>query len=45
MEPNFVAIVDFLLPTYGQICQGIPYLCIFALELVPLLGTLTDKWV
>ena len=45
MEPKFVAVVGVLLPICGQICQGVPYLCIFVEELVPLLGTMTDKWV
>ena len=45
MTPNFVAVVIFLLPICGQICQGMPYLYIFVEEVVPLLGTMTDKWV
>ena len=45
MALNFVAIVIVLLPICGQICQGMPYLCILAEEVGPLLGTMTDKWV
>ena len=29
MAPNFVAVVSVLLPFCGQICQGMPYVCIF----------------
>ena len=43
MKPNSVAFVGVLLPMCGQICQGMPYLCIFVEVLVPLLGTMTDK--
>ena len=45
MTPNCVAVVSVLLPICGQICQGMSNLCIFVEELVPLLGTMTDKWV
>ena len=43
MTPNFVAVVSVLLSICGQICQGMPYLFIFAEEVVPLLGTMTGK--
>ena len=43
MTPNFVAVVGVLLSISGQICQGMPYLCIFVEEVVPLLGTTTKK--
>ena len=33
-EPNFVAVVGVLLPICGQICQGMPYMCIFVEELI-----------
>ena len=45
MTPNFEAVVSVLLPICGQICRGMPYLCIFVEEVVPLLGTMTDKLV
>ena len=45
MTPNFVAVVSVLLPICGHICQGMPYLSIFVKEIVPLLGTMTEKWV
>ena len=45
MTRNFVAVGIVLLPIYGQICQGMPYLCIFVEEVVSLLATMTDKWV
>ena len=35
----------FLLQICGQICRGMPYLCIFVEEVVPLLGEMTDKLV
>ena len=45
MTPNFVAAVSVLLPICGHICQGMPYLCIFVEEVVPLLGTMTEQLV
>ena len=45
MAPNLEAVDSVLLPIGGQICQGMPYLCIFVEEVVPLLGTKTDKLV
>ena len=45
MTPNFLAVVSVLLPFCGHICQGMPFLFIFVEEVVPLLGTMTDKWV
>ena len=44
MAPNFEAVVSVLLEICGQICRGVPYLCIFV-EDVPFLGTMTDKLV
>ena len=44
MTPNFVAVVSVLLPICGQICQGMPYMCIFVEEVVQFLGTMTEKW-
>ena len=44
MAPNFEAVVSVLLQR-GQICQGLPYPCIFVEEVVPLLGEMTDKLV
>ena len=43
MTPNFVAVVSVLLPICGQMFQGMPYLCIFVEEVVPLLGAMTDN--
>ena len=43
MAPNFEAVVSVLLQMCGQICQGMPYPCIFVEELVPVLGEMTDK--
>ena len=45
MAPNFEAVVSILLQICGQICRGMPYLCIFVEEVVPLLGEMTDKLV
>ena len=45
MAPNFEAVVSVLLQMCGQICRGMPYLCIFVEEDVPLLGAMTDKLV
>ena len=45
MTPSFVAVVSVLLPICGQIYQGMPYQCIFVEIVVPLLRTMTDKWV
>ena len=45
MTPNFVAVISVLLPICGHNCQGMPYLCIFVEEVVPLLRTMTEKWV
>ena len=45
MAPNFEAVVSVLLQICGQICRGMPYPCIFAGEVFPLLGELTDKLV
>ena len=45
MAPNFEAVVSVLLQMCGQICQGMPYSFIFAEEVVPFLGAMTDKLV
>ena len=45
MAHNFEAVVSVLLQICGQICQGMPYLCIFVEKVVPLLGEMTDKMV
>ena len=45
MAPNLAAVGSVLLPICGQICRDMPYLCIFVEEVVPLLGTKTDKLV
>ena len=43
IAPNFEADVSVLLQICGQICQGMPYPCIFVEEVVPLLGEMTDE--
>ena len=45
MTHNFVPVFSVLLPIGGQICQGLPFQCIFVEGVVPLLGTMTDKCV
>ena len=45
MAPNFVAVVSVLLQICSQIYRSMPYLCIFAEEVVPLLEAMTDKLV
>ena len=45
MTPHFVAAVSILLPIYCHIGLGMPYLCFFVLEVVTLLGAITEKWV
>ena len=45
MAPNIEAVVSVLLQICGQICWGMPNLCIFIEEVVPLLGAMTDKLV
>ena len=45
MTPNFDAVFSVLLPICSQIYRGMPYSCIFVEEVVPLLGTMTDKFV
>ena len=43
MAPNFEAVFSVLRQICGQIYRGMPYLCIFVEEVVPLLGAMTDK--
>ena len=43
MASNFEAVVSVLLQTCGQICRGMPYLCIFVEEVVLLSGEITNK--
>ena len=43
MTPNLVAVISDLLSICGHICQGIQHMCIFVEEVVPLLGTMTEK--
>ena len=45
MTPNFVVIVNVLLPICCHIGSGMPYLHIFAEEIDALLGAMTDKCV
>ena len=45
MAPNFEAVESVLLQMCGQICRSLPYPCIFVVEVVPLLGEMTDKLV
>ena len=43
MAHNFVVVVCVLLPLYCHIGSGMPYMCIFVEEVVPLLGPMADK--
>ena len=45
MTSNFEAVFSVLLQICIQIYRGMPYLCIFVEEVVPLLGAMTDKFV
>ena len=45
MEPNFEAVFSVLLQICSQIYRGMPYLCIFVEDVVPLLEAMTDKLV
>ena len=45
MAPNFEAVVSVLLQICDRNCRGVPYPCIFVEEVVPFLGTMTDKLV
>ena len=45
MAPNFEAVFSVLLQIFSQIYRGMPYLCIFVEESVPLLEAMTDKLV
>ena len=45
MTPKCVVVISVLLPFCCHIGSGMPYLCIFVKELVPLLGAMNDKWV
>ena len=45
VTPNFVVIVNVLLPICCHIGWDMPYLSIFVEEVVTLLGAITDKWV
>ena len=44
MEPNFAAVVSVSLSMCCHIGSGMPYLCIFVEETVPLLGPMVDQW-
>ena len=45
MTPYFKAVFSVLLQICSQIYRGMPYLCIFVEEVVPLSGAMTDKFV
>ena len=45
IAPNFVAVVNVLLPICCHIGLGMPNLRIFVEYIVALLGAMTDKWV
>ena len=45
MKPNFVAVVNVLLPICCHIGSGMPNLRIFVEDFVALLSAMTDKWV
>ena len=45
MAPNFEAVFSVLLQICCQIYLGMPYLCIFVEEVVPLFEAITNKLV
>ena len=45
MAHNFEAVFSVLRQICSQTYWGMPYLCIFVEEVVPLLGAMTDKLV
>ena len=45
IAPNFVVVISVLQPICSHIGLGMPYLCIFVKEVVPLSGAIADKWV
>ena len=45
MAPNFEAVFSVFRQICSQIYRGMPYSCIFVQEVVPLLGTMTEKLV
>ena len=45
MAHNFEAVFSVLRQICSQTYRGMPYLCIFVEEVVPLLGAMTDKLV
>ena len=45
MTPNFVVVVNVLLPICCHIGSGMPHLLIFGEEIVTFSGGITDKWV
>ena len=45
MTPNFEAFFGVILQICSQIYRGMPYLCTFVEEVVPLLEAMTDKLV
>ena len=44
MTPDFVVVVNVLLLLSCHIGSGMPYLHIFVVDIVALLGAMTDKW-
>ena len=44
LATNFIVVVIVLQPICCHIGSGMPYLCIFVEEVVPLSGAITDKW-
>ena len=44
LTPNFVVVVDVLLPICCHVGCGMPYLCIYVEAVVRLLGAFTAKW-
>ena len=45
MTSNFVVVASVLPPICCHIGWGMPYLCIFAEEVITVFGASTDKWV
>ena len=45
MTPNFLVVVNDLLPICCHVGLGMPYLRIFVDDIFALLGAMIDKWV
>ena len=45
MAPNCLVVVSVLLPIFCHNGSGMAYLCIFVVDVVQLVGAMTNKWV